>query len=103
MLIADGLAPMRPIVFFQGNTTLNSGLGAHFGDGLRCAGGALRRLQTMVSDVNGLANTNVDIAAMGGVAAGQTRTYQLWYSDSSSSPCGTTFNVTNAMEVTWGL
>ena len=27
---------------------------------------------------------------------------QLWYRDPTSGPCGTGFNLTNGLEVTWG-
>ena len=42
-----------------------------------------------------------DIAAMGGVVAGDAKRYQIWYRDPNTSPCGAQFNLSNGMEITW--
>jgi hypothetical protein len=100
VLTATGLPANRLGLFFQGNNAINSGLGISFGDGLRCTGGAARRLQIVTSDLNGATQTTVDIASRGQVAAGDVRRYQLWYSD-PGSPCSANFNLSNAAEITW--
>ncbi len=87
-------------VFFQGNNALNAGLGVPFGDGLRCVGGAARRLQIVNTDFSGATQTTIDVAAKGGVVAGDLRRYQLWYTD-PGTPCGALFNLSNATEITW--
>lgn len=87
--------------YLQGSTSLSGGLGVTFGDGLRCAGGAVVRLQQAQSNARGRSQTHIDIAARGGVAPGDTRTYQLWYRDPLASPCGSGFNFTNGIELTW--
>ena len=38
------------------------------------------------------------------LSVGDTRCYQFWYRDPlPSAPCGSTFNLTNAIELTWGM
>ena len=100
VLTATGLPANQLGIFFQGNNSINSGLGVPFGDGLRCAGGAAKRLQIVNSDQNGATQTTVDVALQGGVVAGDLRRYQLWYGD-PGTPCGTLFNFSNATEITW--
>jgi hypothetical protein len=92
-------------LYFQGNNAVNGGDGNPFGDGLRCAGGGVRRLEvTFANAGNDLTtSTSVSIATEGDVSAGQTRHYQYWYRDSNGSPCGSGFNLSNAYEVTWTL
>ncbi len=101
VLIAGGLPAGSAGVFFQGNLALNNGQGYLFGDGLRCAGQAVRRLEVVVADAGGVAASTVPVATAGAVTGGATRYYQLWYSDSLGSPCGLGFNTTNAISVTW--
>ncbi len=101
VLIANRLVPSRMGVFFQGNVVLNSGAGLPFGDGLRCAGGGVRRLETVMADSSGVSSTTIHVALHGAVSPGMTQRYQLWYGDNSPSPCGTGFNLSNALEVTW--
>ena len=59
------------------------------------------RLQVRAADAGGSSNTSVDIGLEGSVTAGAARRYQLWYRDPQSSMCGTTFNLTNGMEIFW--
>jgi hypothetical protein len=101
VLIGSGLPAGAAGVFFQGNLALNNGQGYLFGDGLRCAGQAVRRLEIVVADAAGVAASSVPVATAGGVASGVTRYYQLWYSDAAGSPCGLGFNTTNAISVNW--
>ena len=101
VLRGDGLHPLQPGLYFQADNALNSGAGVAFGDGLRCAGGNVLRLQVVTADAQGASATSVPIAAQGGVAAGQTKRYQLWYRNPASSPCGTGFNLTNGVEIAW--
>ena len=101
-LDSTGLVPSQPGLYFQGNNAINSGAGNVFGDGLRCAGGSVIRLQVRVADAAGASATTVDIAIKGGVSVGDVRRYQLWYRDPIASPCGSGYNLTNGVEVTWG-
>jgi len=101
VLVAGGL-PNRPGLFFQGDLSL--GTGALFGDGLRCAGGAVVRLGVALPTAGAASfpssGAQPSIPAIGGALPGQTRIYQLWYRD-LSGPCSTGFNTTNAVAVEW--
>ena len=101
VLEATGLVPNQPGLYFQGVNAINGGNGNTFGDGLRCAGGSVIRLQVRTSDASGSSNTTIDIATKGGVSTGDVRRYQLWYRDPMSSPCGAGYNLTNGVEITW--
>jgi hypothetical protein len=87
---------------------------ANFGDGLRCAGGTLKRLYVQ-SAVGGSisapapadASVSARSALLGDVIPlGSTRAYQVYYRDPSASFCpspqGNTFNATGAISATWG-
>jgi hypothetical protein len=99
VLNATGL-PVGPGLYFQGDNKNNLGNGTFFGDGLRCTGGHVVRIELQFS-VDGASETTISIANKGGVAAGDTKHYQLWYRDPNNSPCGNGFNLTNGYEVTW--
>ena len=101
VLKSSQLLPNQPCLFFQGNNAINSGDGITFGDGLRCAGGAVIRLQVRFPDSVGYAETSLSISVKGGCAAGDVKRYQNWYRDPASSPCGTNFNLSNAYEIVW--
>jgi hypothetical protein len=96
--------PSGPGLYFQGNNAINGGNGNVFGDGLRCAGGSVKRLQVRFS-AGGTSQTSVSISnAAGNVTAGSLRRYQLWYRDPSvSAPCQSGFNLTNGIEITWSV
>ena len=102
-LVLDGsqLIPSQPGLYFQGNNAVNSGNGNSFGDGLRCAGGGVIRLQVRFADASGTSATNISVATKGGCAAGDVKRYQIWYRDPGASPCSTQFNLSNGYEVTW--
>ena len=102
VLTGSGLVAGQPGLYFQGNNAINGGAGNPFGDGIRCAGGGVVRLQVGFADAGGASATNIDIGAKGGVAAGDVKRYQIWYRDPNTSPCGGQFNLSNGMEITWG-
>ncbi len=99
---ARQLIGSQPGLYFQGNNAVAGGAGIQFGDGLRCAGGGVIRLQVRFAALDGTSATSIDIAQKGGVVAGDTKRYQCWYRDPNTSPCGTAFNLTNGYELTWG-
>jgi hypothetical protein len=72
-----------------------------FGDGLRCAGGNVCRIQVVSADGAGAASSSTSIAAACGLSAGALKRYQWWYRDPALSPCGATFNLSNGLETTW--
>jgi hypothetical protein len=102
ILSSTGLVPSQPGLYFQGNNAIADGAGVAFGDGLRCAGGGVIRLQVSFADSSGASATSIDIGAKGSVSVGDTKRYQVWYRDPSTSPCGAQFNLSNGFEITWG-
>ena len=101
VLRGSQLAPSQPGLYFQGNNAVNSGNGNPFGDGLRCAGGGVKRLQVRFADSAGDSETSISISSQGAVAPGDVKRYQLWYRDPILSFCGFGFNLSNGVEVTW--
>ncbi len=101
VLTGAQLDPGQPGLYFQGDNAVAGGAGAPFGDGLRCAGGSVVRLEVVSASPQGTSQTSIDIAAKGGVLAGDTKRYQLWYRDPQGSPCGTGFNLSNGLELVW--
>ena len=103
VLTATNLTP-GPGLFFQGNNAVNSGNGNPFGDGLRCAGGNVRRLEIQFANSgnNFTTSSTISIVTNGTISVGQTRRYQYWYRDAGTSPCSSLFNLSNGYEITWG-
>ncbi len=103
--------PSSLTIFFQGNAFVSTS--ANFGDGLRCAGGSLKRLY--VKNASGGAVSAPDVAdssvhtrsaALGdSILPGTIRYYQTYYRDPDPSfcptPSGNTFNSTNGMIIVW--
>ncbi|MBL8860462.1 MAG: choice-of-anchor L domain-containing protein [Planctomycetes bacterium] len=96
--------PNSSALYFQGTARVNGGAGAVFGDGLQCAGGAVIRLATK-TNVAGKSQfpSNGDplLSVRGAVTSGATRMYQVWYRNAADYCTASTFNLTNALEVTW--
>ncbi len=98
-------------IFLQGDAELNPG--TWFGDGVRCVGGALKRLYAK-NAVNGSVSApgagelgiRARSAQLGDtIPIGATRSYQVYYRDPDASFCtppfGNTWNVTNGVRVHW--
>ncbi len=105
LVLAAGPLPETPALFFQGTAQVNGGAGNPFGDGLRCAGGTIRRLgiQVVTNSVTAYpAAGDLSVSQQGQVpAAGGTRHYQLWYRNAANFCTPGTFNLTNAWTVVW--
>lgn len=101
VLHAAGTAPQRAALALRASQALNGGAGLSFGDGLRCAGFGLVRLGVRITDAAGGATWGPGLASQAGLSAGQTSRFQVYYRDPVASPCGTGFNLTNALEVTF--
>lgn len=110
LLISRGELPVAFTIFLQGDATVAA---TNFGDGLRCTGGNLKRL-TLTSANGGVAmfplcdsqSVTGQSAALGDpIAPGTSRHYQAYYRDPVSAHCpdppGSTFNVSNAITITW--
>jgi hypothetical protein len=109
-LAADDLAftarqmvPNQPALLFAGQNAVNGGAGAPFGDGLRCAGGDVRRLGVRMADPTGVALYGPGLLGDQGFLPGQQRRFQAWYRDPSISPCGSGFNLTPGYAVVFTL
>jgi hypothetical protein len=99
--------PNSTCLYFQGTTQTAAGVGTAFGDGLRCASGTVVRLGTK-TNVSGTSQYPVlgdlSISVKGGVSTpGSTRTYQVWYRNAAVFCTTSTFNLSNALQVTWEL
>ena len=99
VLDAAGLLPSQAVLLFAGVNAVNGGNGVSFGDGLRCAGGTLKRLGVRSPNPGGEASWGPGLAAIGGWSAGDLRRLQAWYRDPVASPCGTGFNLSHGIEV----
>ena len=97
-------------ILFQGDATQAT---IQMGDGLRCAGGHLRRMY-MKSVVGGVVSApalldpsvSARSAALGDpIPANAIRLYHVYYRDSSAGFCrtpqGNAFNVSNAISILW--
>jgi len=100
VLEASQCPPNRPGLFFQGTQQVSGGAGSLLGDGLRCAGGPVVRLEVVMTNGGGGATSSVVVSAQSTIAPGETRTYQFWYRD-PAGPCSGQFNLTNGLEQTW--
>ncbi|MBL8863824.1 MAG: PD40 domain-containing protein [Planctomycetes bacterium] len=112
-LLAIGLPSGSSALFFQGTARENGGAGVAFGDGLRCAGGAVIRLATYgvvagtaaigFGGTAGLGGgTTTPIHQLGNIPpTGGTRTYQVWYRNSAVFCTAATYNLSNGVEITW--
>jgi hypothetical protein len=110
VLSVTGELPSALSIFLQGNVQIAP---VAFGDGLRCAGGLLKRLY--VKSASGGATfapapgdppISVRSANLGDpIAPGSMRIYQTYYRDPSltfcPSPAGDTWNVSNGVRITW--
>jgi len=104
LLRATHAEPFNSGLYFQGTLRVNGGAGVVFGDGLRCAGGQVVRLQVRISDAAGTTRTTIPIAAKGSVSPGDIRWYQYWYRTNVAPPCGpwvNDYNTSNGFSITW--
>ena len=104
--LTAGLVPAQPGLFFQGNSLINGGIGAPFGDGLRCCGVSIVRLEVAFPPPPqpSVAEMSVNATCMGTAGTifpGATKCYQYWYRNPGTSPCGSGFNLSNGWTVTW--
>jgi hypothetical protein len=106
VLEAQGV-PTQPGLFFQGDNVIGGGDGVTFGDGIRCCGQNVVRLEVVLPPppepaTATLSVTITEAGPPGTVNPGDTKCYQYWYRDPAGSPCGTGFNLSNAYSVLWG-
>jgi hypothetical protein len=110
VLLCAGMGPTAPALYFQGDAidAFYGAGGTAFGDGLRCAFGAVIRLGTKGS-VNGASMFGAGVAGDPLISVrgalpptGGTRHYQVWYRDvlPFCTPAG--FNTSSALTIVWG-
>ena len=103
VLLATSTEPNQSGLYFQADNQIAV---APFWDGIQCAGGALRRLGVRFSDATGASDTTGWATPIsqkaGNIGPGDTKYYQVWYRNPTSSPCATDANTTNGIRVTWG-
>jgi len=107
VLTSSGMPASSSALFFQGTAQQNAGLGSMFGDGLRCVGGAVIRLGTKTAS-GGVASYptvgDASISVRGLVPpAGGVRYYQAWYRNAAAFCTVSTFNLTNGVQIAWGV
>lgn len=98
VLMATQMKPNVVSIAFQGNAVL--AVPRPYGDGLRCAGGNLKRLGIGHNSPEGSATFGPGLAALGGWTNGAVFGFQVVHRD-SAGPCGTRFNATPAVAVTF--
>jgi hypothetical protein len=108
---ASGEMPAALSIVLQGSLEIVAGV--TYGDGVRCAGGTLKRLYTknavsgvVIAPGPGDPSVTARSAALGDpLAPGTTRVYQTYYRDPAPSFCpspnGNTFNVSSGYRLTW--
>jgi hypothetical protein len=105
VLTTTHLEPNNAGLYFQADNDLSPG--AVWGDGLRCAGGNLKRIQVRFADGTGTSSTTIGISAkVGNIVPGSIKRYQCWYRTTNNPPCGAgvnDFNASNGYEITWML
>jgi hypothetical protein len=91
-------------LLFSGVNTIGGGSGTPFGDGIRCCGGSVVRIEIFNppgTTSPAAFDTDSTVTTITPQPAGTKRCYQYWYRDPATSPCGNQFNLTNAVTVTW--
>ena len=107
---SSGERPTALSIFLQGGTNILAGVS--FGQGVRCAGGVLKRLYvkhavggTAVAPVGTDLSVHAQSAALGDtISSGSTRYYQTYYRDPSvlgTCSANLTFNVSDGQSIGW--
>jgi acid phosphatase len=111
VLTASGEKPTATSVFLQGDAAVHGG--SVFGQGVRCAGGSLKRLYVKTASAGvatapqaGDASVSARSSELGDtIASGATRYYGVYYRDPivlGACPATSTFNITQSESVLWG-
>ncbi len=106
VLVGTSMPPNASVLYFQGTTRTNGGAGVASGDGLRCAGGSVVRLD--IASSSGGASSyprlgDAPISVVGACTPGATRHYQVWYRDALTFCTSSTYNLTNGLTIGWQL
>jgi hypothetical protein len=106
-LTSSNELPSALSIVLQGNSAITP---TNFGDGLRCAGGSLKRLYVkhaaggmVTAPEAGDPSISARSAALGDmIPLGATRVYQVYYRDPNLVFCPGGFNVSSAIAIAWG-
>ncbi len=98
--LCEGLPPGKVALLFQGSNQAGGGLGIPFGDGQVCVGGSALRLGTQFADNAGLAVWTHPFLPLAGWTVGSTWNFQVRYRD-PMGPCGSGFNFSNGLSITF--
>lgn len=110
VLTSSGELPSVLSIFLQGTAQIAPAI---FGDGLRCAGGNLKRLYSknasggsVSAPGSGDASISARSLALGdAIAIGASRVYQVYYRDPNlafcAAPPGDAWNVSSALRIDW--
>jgi len=104
VVLAGSGMPDSSALYFQGTTQQAGGAGTAFGDGLRCGGGTIVRLETTTNSGGASQypfGANPSVSVKGMVAMPGTRTYQVWYRNAAAFCTPATFNLSNGWELNW--
>jgi len=104
LLRADSM-PNTPMIFLQGSAAAGADAGAVFGDGLLCVGGTIRRLGAKLNTLGWSSYPlpgDPPVSVKGGASPGVTLHYQAWFRDGAAYCSGGTWNLSNALALTWG-
>ncbi|MFT7668397.1 MAG: hypothetical protein ACI8X5_001089 [Planctomycetota bacterium] len=93
---AEGLIPGAPALLFSGSSQLAAGVS--FGDGLRCVGGTIVRMQVATPSASGQASWGPLLGQSYGFGAGSSLNFQVWFRDTAGS-CGSGFNLSNGLSL----
>ena len=106
LLQANGMPATATALYVQSTGIDHGGLGTPLADGLRCIAGSAVRLGVKSSSAGASSfpgPSDSRISLLGGLSAGATRYYHVWYRDNSPAFCtSATSNYTNGITATWG-
>ena len=104
-VLSGSQMPNSSALYIQGTVESGGGLGTVFGDGLRCAAGAVIRLGTKINAGNASQYPgpgDPSVSVRGAVTSPGTRMYQVWYRNSDPTFCtAQVFNLTNGLIAVW--
>jgi len=95
---ASALPVGQPALLYTGINRIQAGQGVGFGDGLRCAGGAVVRLGVRFADGGGGAEWSAPFSNAPW-SAGVTRHFQVWFRNNQVTACGGGFNLSNGYTI----
>ncbi len=100
LLSGSGMPPISACAYFQGINAIIT----PFGDGVRCVDGQIIRLAVKINAGGASAyptGSDPKVSVKGLITAPGVYHYQVWYRDAVNFCTPATYNLTNAVEITW--